>query len=242
MAGILYEMYWVAGFLDGEGSFSLSGGKPARTPRLQATQVELFPLEKLHRLFGGGTIRVQRPNPLSRHTCHTWVLTGPRAAAIMMTIYPLMSPRRQGQIRRVLAIWEATPASFGEGYHSSVLNDHDALAAMQRVHNGEGVVEVARSVGIHHVVLSLWMRGKNKGYLRQRLQGDGQYKARRRSASPTDAEALTAMRRVRLGEPVTVVAKELGIHYSAISMWLTGYHRPYLLARLNEEGDGEQEV
>ena len=235
------ELYWTAGFLDGEGSFSLCGGKPAKTPRIQVTQADVFGLHKLWALFGGGTVRKGQLSALSRKPLHVWVLTGPRAVAVMLSIYPLLSPTRQHQIERVLAVWRTTGTSTGEGHHGITTSDHEALEAMRRVQRGEGLTHVARSLGLDHVVLSNWLLGKARPYLLQRLGGPFvRQRVRLRgmenpNATASDAAALEAMRRVRAGETQTAVARELGISQVALSGWLRGKNRPDLLHRLNNE-------
>ena len=157
----------------------------------------------------------------------------------MMTIYPLMSQKRQAQIRRVLNVWRNTPTNFGEGYHSSVLNDTEALAAMQRVHDGEGVVEVAKSVGISHSVLSLWMHGKNKAYLRQQLVGEGIYTPAPRTPEVPDEEALAYMRLIQQGAmSMARAARLLGINHVTVQYWMSGKRKPHLLAQLQREAQG----
>lgn len=86
---------WAAGFLEGEGSFS--GGGTHGYGRVSAPQVQRWPLEQLQKLFGG-TIADYREK---RNTYHWWV-TGSRARGVMMTLYSLVSPKRQEQIRAAL--------------------------------------------------------------------------------------------------------------------------------------------
>ena len=224
------DVHWAAGFLEGEGSFTVCG----TSPRVQATQVELQPLKKLVALFGGYVIP-KKLGGLGKKPIHSWSLTSIKSISVMMMLYDLMSPSRQRQIEKAVTLWKARGARVGDRHYNSVMNDTEALAAMQRVHNGEGIVAVARSVGIHHTVLGMWMRGEKKPYLRLRLQGTGRYIPGRRSSSPSDAEALAAMRRVRNGEPVTAVARELGLVHTTMTLWLSGAHRPQLLAQLQRE-------
>lgn len=103
------DIAWAAGFLEGEGSFGrYSRGNSCL--RIRASQVELEPLERLQKLFGGhiNSLPVRHPNgriekcqPISE-----WFLSGHRAAALMMTIYKFMSPRRQNKIKELLDHWK----------------------------------------------------------------------------------------------------------------------------------------
>lgn len=94
---------WIAGFLEGEGCFSVS---KQRIPRVNASQVQLWPLEQLHAELGG-SIRLQprRHRNSNHHDAHVWDISGQRAAGLMMTLYCLMSPDRKRQIALALTPW-----------------------------------------------------------------------------------------------------------------------------------------
>lgn len=101
----LYELYWAAGFLEGEGSFS----GHTRTARVSAWQVQKEPLGRLQRMFGGTIRYIQRRNAPPTHSAvHTWEITGGKARGVIMTLYALMSPKRQGQMNRALFVWLTT--------------------------------------------------------------------------------------------------------------------------------------
>lgn len=92
------DISWAAGFIEGEGSFHLT----AKGGQVSACQVNPGPLDKLLELFGGSIHtekRVQnKPNWKPRLN---WRTSGARARGIALTLYPLMSSRRQEQIRRM---------------------------------------------------------------------------------------------------------------------------------------------
>ena len=91
------DLYWAAGFIEGEGCFQFNGG----SGEVNAGQSEEYmPLLKLQRLFGGSV-----GDPIIRKSYkpkRRWVITGPRARGVMMTLYPILSPRRQVQIYNIL--------------------------------------------------------------------------------------------------------------------------------------------
>src|SRR5262245_32700072 len=91
------DIAWAAGFLEGEGTFQI-----ARAILVSACQIQRQPLERLQELFGGA-IR-ERLTPKGK-LIHYWQVYSQMAASIMMTIYPLMSPNRQKQIRIALENW-----------------------------------------------------------------------------------------------------------------------------------------
>lgn len=90
---------WIAGFLEGEGSFSSKSSgsrkRPYRNSEIQATQLQRWPLDKLVSLIGGTIC-------LSKGKYWRWSGSGGLARGLAMTIYSLMSLRRQEQIRIML--------------------------------------------------------------------------------------------------------------------------------------------
>jgi len=103
------DLQWAAGFLEGEGCFNLLSKDQ---PNITASQMTVQPLEKLRNIFGATTFRQSKLISRGSKTgIYVWQLSCRRGAAVMMTLYPLMSPRRQEQIRKVLAAWRSHPAS-----------------------------------------------------------------------------------------------------------------------------------
>lgn len=88
------DIAWAAGFLEGEGSFSLTH----RTSVCCISQVQREPLERMVKFFGGSIY------PHGQRNILKWKVTGPRAMGIMLTVFDFMSPRRKGQIRASLGL------------------------------------------------------------------------------------------------------------------------------------------
>lgn len=105
------ELYWAAGFLEGEGYFCLRGGKKKTTPGILASQVQREPLERLLILFGG---KIYGPYS-SRHTTHSpfyrWDISSTSSIEVMMTLYKLMSTKRKEEIRKVISAWKVSPGN-----------------------------------------------------------------------------------------------------------------------------------
>ncbi len=97
------ELYWAAGFLDGECSIDLHGNGKTKDhihPRIAARQNEKEPLDKLQRLFGGtiGSVN-QRSNKLAKQShIWNWSVTGARAIGVMLTIFSMLTEKRRTQI------------------------------------------------------------------------------------------------------------------------------------------------
>jgi hypothetical protein len=95
------DIHWAAGFLEGEGCFApnMKGCQ-----QVSAAQVEWDPLVRLVQMFGGSVNSVKRGKTTLKCTpALVWRITGARARGVMMTLYPMMSPKRQQKIRECLA-------------------------------------------------------------------------------------------------------------------------------------------
>lgn len=127
------DLKWLAGFLQGEGSFS---SQSHSTPRLAASQVERWPLERCKEIFGGviylsSARSSNHPSRFSSKPISLWLLTGGRAAGLMMTLYSLLSPRRQEQIRRVLQKWKSRAAH--QKYRTKCPHGHVLVGSNVRI-------------------------------------------------------------------------------------------------------------
>ncbi len=103
----LKDIYWTAGFLEGEGYFAFT--KKNTSLRLTCDQVQREPLERLHNLFGGNLWHGLKAYGLAKRPRSRWYCSGGHAAGIMMTILPIMSPKRQEEITNALASWKLRP-------------------------------------------------------------------------------------------------------------------------------------
>ena len=103
------DLYWAAGFLEGEGSFCRYPNRKGRgdgSNRVSASQKKRECLDRLSRLFGG------RVNCMEQRGCtikgtpygpiHHWQVNGAIARGVMMTLFCLLSVWRQAQIKEAL--------------------------------------------------------------------------------------------------------------------------------------------
>ncbi len=115
----LKELYWAAGFLEGEGYFCLRG-KTKSAVTISASQVQRHPLDRLEAAWAG-IVRGPYQNKNPRSTpYYRWDLGGTNAVALMMTLYTLLSPKRQEAIRSIIAVWKLNPGNpatwFARGF------------------------------------------------------------------------------------------------------------------------------
>jgi hypothetical protein len=88
------DIYWAAGIYEGEGSCHYS----RRSIEALVSQKDRWILERLRSLFGGSI------PPPHKSGCSIWLSSGSRARGFLMTIYQLLSPRRQAQIKKCLMV------------------------------------------------------------------------------------------------------------------------------------------
>ncbi len=103
------DIHWMAGFCDGEAYFGIRKS----TPVIAIAQKDIWPLEKVSSLFGGkiynlmgGGYKKEGRLPRPMNVLH---MNGKRAIGVMMTLYPLLSPRRQEKIKSVIDTWRVIP-------------------------------------------------------------------------------------------------------------------------------------
>jgi hypothetical protein len=85
------DLAWAAGFLEGEGHFSAY-----KRASIEAGQKRPETLRHLQALFGG------RVTKCKTRDLYLWRVYSTRARGVMLTLYGMMSRRRQAQIRAAL--------------------------------------------------------------------------------------------------------------------------------------------
>src|SRR5688572_6923214 len=96
-----YTLYWLAGLLEGEASFSYGGPSRPNTPRIVLLMANEEVVARVAKIFGNSYTYVA---PRKAHWSPTYVTSihGERAAMLMEKIYPLMGQRRHQQIKCAL--------------------------------------------------------------------------------------------------------------------------------------------
>lgn len=92
------DIYWAAGFLEGDGNFIINNrNKKPGNLTVRATQKDPEVLYRLRDLFGGSVSAYTRKS--DGRTYHHWHLAGARSRGLAMTVYSLLTERRQAQLR-----------------------------------------------------------------------------------------------------------------------------------------------
>jgi hypothetical protein len=127
-----YELYWLAGLLEGEGCFSarLNGGFRDILVTVQMTDRDV--VEKVQRLTGIGTVGVKRDKRPNRKTLYEWYATGANAYQLMQRLLPLMGERRAAKITELIQIYLAAREE-GRARRSQAKGSPEMLAKMAAV-------------------------------------------------------------------------------------------------------------
>lgn len=98
----LVEFHWLAGWLEGEGSFMAPPPSDPRRPRISAQARDRDVVTEAGRLL---QIEPVLEGPRKPQWSRIWrvLLRGHRAAVSMLALEPLMSSRRRGQIQNAIA-------------------------------------------------------------------------------------------------------------------------------------------
>lgn len=97
---------WVAGIVEGEGSFHIKNGCPY-------IQVQMTDKDVVERLRGymGATERKPWRRKDGHKVVYSCCLTGVKAIQWMMTLYVLMGERRKAKIAEIIKAWKSSKAA-----------------------------------------------------------------------------------------------------------------------------------
>lgn len=98
------ELWWAAGFLDGEGTFRCREAKGGGGQIVSAAQKDPELLDRLAEIFGGrhGKYLSSISRKGKRFNINIWTINGGRARGVMLTLYKFLSKKRQEEIRRAI--------------------------------------------------------------------------------------------------------------------------------------------
>ena len=109
------DLYWLAGYLEGGGCFHFTG----HSPTVIVTSTDKDPIDRCFGLLKFGHIYQKNRKTKTGKTVYSYSAHGMRAVQVMMTIFILMSQRRQGKIKEVLRLWLQTNRVCYRGHELS---------------------------------------------------------------------------------------------------------------------------
>ncbi len=135
----LTELHWLAGLLEGEGSFMTGPPSNPGLPVIAVNMTDHDVMARLGRIFGR-KVHECTPRDLRWRTSYQVRVTGGAAVRWMTALRPLMGSRRQAQIDRALASYAPRPVAL--------LTDEAARAALAALVGGASVKSVAGRLGV----------------------------------------------------------------------------------------------
>ena len=128
------DVAWLAGLLEGEGTFFPGPPSRPRSPVLAIQMIDRDVIARVAQLMGVSAMPV-RPRRSHWSTTYAVRIRGARAMAWMGRLHPLLGQRRQAQIVRAMACYAPKP--------TSILNDRTAREALRMLRAGNAVKTVA---------------------------------------------------------------------------------------------------
>ena len=142
---------WLAGYLEGEGSFLKGPPSRPNRPRIQAMSTDRDVIERVRDLLGASTVTTYERPGGDYKPAYLVKIRGRRAVAMMERLYPLMGKRRQEQITGVLESYKPDlPAQFPRGrrHPNAVLTEEDVRVIRRRLAEGETMASLGREYGV----------------------------------------------------------------------------------------------
>lgn len=142
------ELNWIAGLLEGEGSFIFLNGRRAR---ISCGMTDLDVLEKLQTICGGSICKQRYKRKEYYKDVWVWYLESFKAVELMKDLKPLMGSRRQQKIQDVVDGFEKYREEQKNKKESQILKRDVVFADYQRT--GDSLRILASRHGISHVTV-----------------------------------------------------------------------------------------
>ncbi len=140
------EFYWLAGLLEGEGSFFQGPPSKANQPRIQIMMTDEDIIARVAQLFARSYL-VSRKDRGGIKPIYITSIRGRNAVEWMRRLRPLMGQRRQGQIDSAIRGYIYHEPS-GSRHHNAKLDEKSVVAIRDRLAEGESQTTLAHSYGV----------------------------------------------------------------------------------------------
>ena len=152
------ELYWLAGLLEGEGSFMKGPPSAPKRPRISLSMTDEDIVAKAASLFGCNYAKVAS----KRYARNGWktpyrvIVRGKRAVEFMKLLRPLMGTRRQQQIDKAIKSYDDSDGYRRSGKTRAALTEPEIIDVKQRLENGESQRSIADDLDIgRHVIADI---------------------------------------------------------------------------------------
>lgn len=139
---------WLAGILEGEGSFLKGPPSDPNQPRIQLSMTDRDIVERVASIFGTATqeVKSKRYKENGWKTPYFTVLKGRKAMRLMEELHPLMGERRQQQIEAALNSFDVTKTR-------RKLDEAKAEEIRKMIANGITLSHISREYGVDRKVV-----------------------------------------------------------------------------------------
>ena len=152
----LMDIVWLAGILEGEGSFIAKG----KSLTISINMTDLDVMERVSCLVGAPSIYKGQYKNRNKPT-YTLGVSGYRAVLIAMLVYPWMGTRRRNSIKSMWEMYQQrTGPAKGEHNGQSVLTAADILKIRELSRLGMSTREIANKMPVRNVAIANIIAGK----------------------------------------------------------------------------------
>lgn len=140
------EKYWLAGILEGEGSFMEGPPSDPNRPRISIQMCDRDIIERVAELFGIEYIHECEGRKENWSTTYQIQVRGESAIELMRLLKPIMGKRRSRQIEDAIA-------SYNENYGTESRSDYSeekVRRAWKLIQNGEPLVDVSKKLSMKY--------------------------------------------------------------------------------------------
>jgi len=131
----LSKLYWIAGLLEGEGTFGIW---KHNSPTIAITSTDRDVLYRVAAILGCNVRGPYNQTGLGSKDVYVCSLKGGSAIEWMMTLFPLMSYRRKEAIKEVILKWRLVPidrkgakTNFSKRYQAYLRVGYDAMNKLE---------------------------------------------------------------------------------------------------------------
>lgn len=150
------DIIWLAGLLEGEGSFIFGGKTNRHKVRICLAMTDKDVVEKVALLFGTKCTEEKRNNkPEHYRQCWRTVIQGGKAVEVMKSILPWMGQRRSKRINDLIQRYEDRPIR-----HYEPKTNPDLIKEL--VNNGMSYRQIEILTGCGRTSVYRIVHGKNK--------------------------------------------------------------------------------
>lgn len=126
------EIAWLAGLLEGEGSFLKPPPSDPGRPRISLEMTDQDVVERVAKMFEISYIHTKRYANVKHKDGFRFLLRGQRAVRLMEVLSPYMGTRRQAQINEVLNSYTEKPADIAKLTDEAVRDIRSKRVSMRK--------------------------------------------------------------------------------------------------------------